>query len=162
MPSILSRVVESPYHSLLISQCWIGQQHFYQQTLYCEHIVWSYIFLSWHSLASRNTASAKYQVQSVGRHGVTPQRINRRARHLKMVLGQERDREKAEREARRLGKEESTEDSPQTDAVIEEVPTCQLDRPKLAIFVDFMIWLLRYLLSSVLPHLHLCDIIGLR
>lgn len=56
-----------------------------------------------------------------------------------MVLGQERDREKAEREARRLGKEESTEDSPQTDAVIEEVPTCQLDRPKLAIFVDFMI-----------------------
>ena len=65
--------------------------------------------------------------------------VNRRAKNLKTVLGQERDREKAEREVRRLRKEESTEDNLQASAVIEEVPACQLDHPKLAIFIDSMI-----------------------
>ena len=51
--------------------------------------------------------------------------LNRRAKNSKTVLGQERDREKTEREMRRLRKEESMKDDPQASAVIEEVPTCE-------------------------------------
>lgn len=53
--------------------------------------------------------------------------VNRRAKNLKTVLGQERDREKAQREVRRLNKEESMKNDPQAClAVMEEVPSCEL------------------------------------
>lgn len=51
--------------------------------------------------------------------------INRRPKTLKTVLGQERDREKSDREVRRLRKEESMKDNPEASTVIEEVPTCE-------------------------------------
>jgi len=71
--------------------------------------------------------------------------INRRTKTLKTVLGQERDREKSEREVRRLRKEESMKDDPEATTIIEEVPTyTTIEAP-----------------PSVLPHLHLCDITGL-
>ncbi|KAF8801166.1 hypothetical protein BYT27DRAFT_7115718, partial [Phlegmacium glaucopus] len=72
--------------------------------------------------------------------------VNRRTKNLKTVLGQERDREKTEREARRLKKEESMKDDSQAStAVVEEVPTyTTIEAP-----------------PSVLPHIHLCDITGL-
>ena len=51
--------------------------------------------------------------------------VNRRTKTLKTVLGQERDREKAEREVRRLRKEESMKDDPEASTATEEVPTCK-------------------------------------
>jgi len=72
--------------------------------------------------------------------------VNRRAKNLKTVLGQERDREKVEREVRRLKKEENTNDNVQASTgAMEEVPSyTTIEAP-----------------PSVLPHLHLCDITGL-
>ncbi|KIM36334.1 hypothetical protein M413DRAFT_449215 [Hebeloma cylindrosporum] len=72
--------------------------------------------------------------------------INRRAKNLKTVLGQEREREKTEREARRLEREELAKTDPQAASNIpEEVPTyTTIEAP-----------------PSVIPHKHLCDITGL-
>ncbi|KAF5309393.1 hypothetical protein D9619_012298 [Psilocybe cf. subviscida] len=68
--------------------------------------------------------------------------VNRRAKNLKAVIGQERERERAEREARRLERE--TNGSAVADA-LEEVPTyTSIEAP-----------------PSLIPHKHLCDITGL-
>ncbi|KDR73165.1 hypothetical protein GALMADRAFT_251737 [Galerina marginata CBS 339.88] len=72
--------------------------------------------------------------------------VNRRAKNLKTVLAQERERERAEREARRLEREELMKTDPQAAVDIpEEAPTyTTIDAP-----------------PSVIPHKHLCDITGL-
>ena len=48
--------------------------------------------------------------------------VNRRTKTLKTVLGQERDREKTEREVRR---QESMKIDSEASTAIEEVPTCE-------------------------------------
>jgi len=72
--------------------------------------------------------------------------VNRRAKNLKAVLGQERERERADREGRRLKREELLKKNPQAAVNIpEEVPTyTTIEAP-----------------PSVIPHKHLCDITGL-
>ncbi|PPQ72738.1 hypothetical protein CVT26_003024 [Gymnopilus dilepis] len=72
--------------------------------------------------------------------------VNRRAKNLKTVLGQERERERADREARRLKREELLKENPQAALDFpEEVPTyTTIEAP-----------------PSVIPHKHLCDITGL-
>ncbi|KJA17659.1 hypothetical protein HYPSUDRAFT_46136 [Hypholoma sublateritium FD-334 SS-4] len=71
---------------------------------------------------------------------------NRRAKNLKTVLGQERERERAERETRRIQREIEAIDNPELlDEVFEEAPTyTMIEAP-----------------PSVIPHKHLCDITGL-
>ncbi|KAF8898050.1 hypothetical protein CPB84DRAFT_1709935 [Gymnopilus junonius] len=72
--------------------------------------------------------------------------VNRRVKNLKTVLGQERERERADREERRLKREELLKTNPQAVVDIpEEVPTyTTIEAP-----------------PSVIPHKHLCDITGL-
>ncbi|KAH9475809.1 Chromatin-remodeling complex subunit ies6 [Psilocybe cubensis] len=72
--------------------------------------------------------------------------VNRRAKNLKAVLGQERERERAEREARRIKREEALKTNPSAAADIpEDAPTyTTIEAP-----------------PSVIPHKHLCDITGL-
>ncbi|KAF8961194.1 hypothetical protein BDZ97DRAFT_1830001 [Flammula alnicola] len=72
--------------------------------------------------------------------------INRRAKNLKTVLAQERERERVERETRKSVRDEPEVTAPQrmVDAP-EEVPTyITIEAP-----------------PSVIPHTHLCDITGL-
>ncbi|KAF9527233.1 hypothetical protein CPB83DRAFT_815956 [Crepidotus variabilis] len=72
--------------------------------------------------------------------------VNRRAKNLKAVLTQERERERVEREARRLEREHLMKVEPDAASRIpEEVPSyTTVEAP-----------------PSVLPHRHLCDITGL-
>lgn len=83
---------------------------------------------------------------------------------MKTVLGQERDREKTERDARRLRKEESMKDDPQAGtALVEEVPTCEWS-PQACGLSSLTAHCSDTTIEappSVLPHLHLCDITGL-
>lgn len=92
--------------------------------------------------------------------------VNRRAKNLKTVLGQERERERTEREARRLEREELLKTDPSAVADIpEDAPTC-IYRLLLAWF--FVPSLTGFAADttieappSVIPHKHLCDITGL-
>lgn len=90
--------------------------------------------------------------------------INRRAKNLKTVLGQERERERAERETRRIQREIEAIDNPELlDEAFEEAPTCEccescsVDACCSLDLVDTMI----EAPPSVIPHKHLCDITGL-
>lgn len=89
--------------------------------------------------------------------------MNRRAKNLKAIIGQERERERVERDARRLAKEELMKMNPTAASEIpDEVPSCMfctLNKAKFLsrIAIDTTI----EAPPSVLPHRHLCDITGL-
>ena len=92
--------------------------------------------------------------------------VNRRAKNLKAVLTQERERERVERERRRQEREEKMQVDGQDvidEAADEDLPTCSLTSPRET---------LRSLLNlcadssieappSVLPQRKYCDITGL-
>jgi len=59
--------------------------------------------------------------------------VNRRAKNLKTVLGQERERERAERESRRLAREELMKTDPEAARRIpDEAPSCEIIVPFVA------------------------------
>ncbi|PPQ63538.1 hypothetical protein CVT24_004768 [Panaeolus cyanescens] len=87
--------------------------------------------------------------------------INRRAKNLKAVLGQERERERAEREARRLEREEKlkqeAENAEGRDKMnVDSATTVNMDEEEEAPTYTTI-----EAPPSVLPHRHLCDITGL-
>ena len=90
--------------------------------------------------------------------------INRRAKNLKTVLGQEREREKTEREARRIQREKEAIWNPRLlNEVVEEAPTCECCK---LYFIDVCcsLYIADTMIEappSVIPHKHLCDITGL-